>query len=84
GSAASVSRIVLPLLPAALPTLAPVFWINILLCALSIVLLLWYTRLVRRTKMNMLVNLEDAYRVVSPPNDPRSPLGSDKVDFPDK
>ncbi|KAG2502855.1 hypothetical protein JM18_009473, partial [Phytophthora kernoviae] len=37
GSAASVSRIVLPLLPAALPTLAPVFWINILLCALSIV-----------------------------------------------
>ncbi|RLN59770.1 hypothetical protein BBJ28_00003694 [Nothophytophthora sp. Chile5] len=84
GSAASVSRIVLPLIPAAIPTLTPVFWINISLCALSIVLLRWYSRLVRKTKMELLADVETAYRVVSPPNDPRSPLGSDKVDFEDK
>ncbi|KAE9361691.1 hypothetical protein PF008_g836 [Phytophthora fragariae] len=84
GSAASVSRIVLPLLPAAIPTLTPVFWINIVLCALSIALLWWYSRLVHKTKMAMLADVENAFRIVSPPNDPRSPLGSDKADFPDK
>ncbi|CAI5743302.1 unnamed protein product [Hyaloperonospora brassicae] len=84
GSAASVSRIVLPLLPAAIPSLTPVFWINIVLCALSIVMLWWYSRLVRKTKLAMLADVESAFRIASPPNDPRSPLGSDKVDFPDK
>ncbi|OWY98574.1 Major Facilitator Superfamily (MFS) transporter [Phytophthora megakarya] len=84
GSAASVSRIVLPLLPAAIPTLTPVFWINIVLCALSIALLWWYSRLVHKTKMAMFADVENAYRLPSPPNDPRSPLGSDKADFPDK
>ncbi|CAH0520379.1 unnamed protein product [Peronospora belbahrii] len=84
GSAASVSRIVLPLLPAAIPTLTPVFWINIVLCALSIVLLWWYSRLVHKTKIAMLADVEYALRIASPPNDPRSPLGSDKADFPDK
>ncbi|KAF1795097.1 hypothetical protein GQ600_25635 [Phytophthora cactorum] len=54
GSAASVSRIILPLLPAAIPTLAPVFWIDILLCTLSILLLWWYSRLVYKTKLQML------------------------------
>ncbi|KAG7398713.1 hypothetical protein PHYBOEH_010663 [Phytophthora boehmeriae] len=83
GSAASVSRIVLPLLPAAIPTLAPVFWINILLCALSSVLLLWYSRLVYKTKMEILTDAEIAL-TLAPLNDPRSPLGADKVDFPDK
>uniref|UniRef100_M4BZ25 Major facilitator superfamily (MFS) profile domain-containing protein n=1 Tax=Hyaloperonospora arabidopsidis (strain Emoy2) TaxID=559515 RepID=M4BZ25_HYAAE len=84
GSAASVSRIVLPLLPAALPSLTPVFWINIVLCALSMFMLWWYSRLVHKTKMDMLADVENAFRIASPPNDPRSPLGSDKVDFPDK
>jgi ceroid-lipofuscinosis MFS transporter 7 len=84
GSAASVSRIVLPLLPAAIPTLAPVFWINIALCGMSMVLLWWYARLVHKTKMAMLADVESAFRIASPPNDPRSPLGSDKADFPDK
>ncbi|KAI9921561.1 hypothetical protein PsorP6_000585 [Peronosclerospora sorghi] len=84
GSAASVSRIVLPLLPAAIPTLAPVFWINIVLCAVSIALLKWYSALVHKTKRTMLADVEHAFRIASPPNDPRSPLGSDKADFPDK
>ncbi|CEG41541.1 major facilitator superfamily [Plasmopara halstedii] len=84
GSAASISRIVLPLLPAAIPTLTPVFWINIVLCASSMVLLWWYSRLVHKTKMAMLADVESAFRIVSPANDPRSPLGSDKADFPDK
>jgi len=83
GSAACISRSVLPLLPAVVSTLAPVFWINIALCASSIVILWWYTGLVHRTKMTMLADVENAYRVISPLNDPRSPLGSDKSDFPD-
>ncbi|KAE9043289.1 hypothetical protein PR002_g3424 [Phytophthora rubi] len=83
GSTACISRSVLPLLPAVVSTLEPVFWINIVLCASSIVLLWWYTGLVHRTKMAMLADVESAYRVVSPPNDPRSPLGSDKADFPE-
>ncbi|KAG7389900.1 hypothetical protein PHYBOEH_007205 [Phytophthora boehmeriae] len=84
GSAGSVSRIILPLLPAAIPTLTPVFAINIALCALSVTLLWWYNRVVYRTKMELLADVENAYRIVSPPNDLRSPLGSDKVDFEDK
>jgi ceroid-lipofuscinosis MFS transporter 7 len=84
GSAGSVSRIILPLLPAAIPTLTPVFMINIALCALSVALLWWYSRLVYRTKLALLADVENAFRVVSPPNDLRSPLGSDKVDFEDK
>ncbi|KAG7387067.1 hypothetical protein PHYPSEUDO_014721 [Phytophthora pseudosyringae] len=83
GSAACISRSILPLLPAVVSTLAPVFWINIVLCALSIVLLRWYTGLVHRTKMAMLADVENALQIVSPPNDPRSPLGSDKADFPE-
>ncbi|KAG7398715.1 hypothetical protein PHYBOEH_010665 [Phytophthora boehmeriae] len=82
GSAACISRAVLPLMPAVVP-LSMVFWINTILCALSIVLLLWYTGLVNRTKKALLADVENAYRVVSPPNDPRSPLGSDRVDFSD-
>ncbi|KAJ8542684.1 hypothetical protein ON010_g12127 [Phytophthora cinnamomi] len=84
GSAGSVSRIILPLLPAAIPTLTPVFMINIALCALSVGLLYWYSRVVFRTKLALLADVENAFRVVSPPNDLRSPLGSDKVDFEDK
>ncbi|EEY53432.1 Major Facilitator Superfamily (MFS) [Phytophthora infestans T30-4] len=83
GSTACISRSILPLLPAVMPTLEPVFWINIVLCASSIVLLWWYTGLVHRTKMAMLADVENAYRVESPTNDPRSPLGSDKADFPE-
>ncbi|ETI35692.1 hypothetical protein F443_18008 [Phytophthora nicotianae P1569] len=83
GSAGSVSRIILPLLPAAIPTLTPVFMINIALCGLSVALLWWYSKLVYRTKVALLADVENAYRVVSPPNDLRSPLGSDKVDFED-
>ncbi|EEY53435.1 Major Facilitator Superfamily (MFS) [Phytophthora infestans T30-4] len=83
GSAGSVSRIILPLLPAAIPTLTPVFMINIALCGLSVALLWWYSKLVYRTKVDLLADVESAYRAVSPPNDLRSPLGSDKVDFED-
>ncbi|EGZ25928.1 hypothetical protein PHYSODRAFT_478682 [Phytophthora sojae] len=83
GSTACISRSVLPLLPAVVSTLEPVFWINIVLCASSIVLLWWYTGLVHWTKMAMLADVENAYRAVSPPNDLRSPLGSDKADFPE-
>ncbi|KAL0591821.1 hypothetical protein ABG067_000964 [Albugo candida] len=46
GSAGSVSRIVLPLLPGVLATLSPVFCINLVLCGISIVSLAWYSRLV--------------------------------------
>nr|CCA14525.1 Major Facilitator Superfamily (MFS) putative [Albugo laibachii Nc14] len=46
GSAGSVSRIVLPLLPGVLGTLSPVFLINIVLCGISILSLAWYSRLV--------------------------------------
>ncbi|EGZ25927.1 hypothetical protein PHYSODRAFT_485624 [Phytophthora sojae] len=84
GSAASISRIILPLLPAAIPTLTPVFWIDILLCSLSIVMLWWYSKLVHKTKLQTLSDAEAAIQLLSAPNDPRSPLGSDKVDFPDK
>ncbi|KAF4316103.1 hypothetical protein BBO99_00008414 [Phytophthora kernoviae] len=75
GSAGSISRIILPLLPAAIPTLTPVFAINIVLCVLSVVSLWWYSRVVYRTKVAMLADVENAYRIVSPPNDLRSPLG---------
>ncbi|KAG2502856.1 hypothetical protein JM16_009462 [Phytophthora kernoviae] len=83
GSAACISRSILPLLPAVAPTLSMVFWINTVLCALSIVVLWWYTGLVNRTKKALLADVESAYQVVSPPNDPRSPLGSDRADFTD-
>lgn len=50
GSAASVSRIILPLLPAAMTTLTPVFWINVALCLISILMLWWYNKLVESEK----------------------------------
>jgi ceroid-lipofuscinosis MFS transporter 7 len=49
GSAASVSRIILPLIPAAISALTPVFWINISLCVLSVATLSWFNRLVHTT-----------------------------------
>ncbi|CAH0480322.1 unnamed protein product [Peronospora belbahrii] len=81
GSAGSVSRIILPLLPAAIPTLTPVFLINITLCALSVAMLYWYSGVVYRTKMAMVSDVENAFRTASPVNDSRSPLGSDNVDY---
>ncbi|CAH0480320.1 unnamed protein product [Peronospora belbahrii] len=80
GSTACISRCILPLLPAIMPTLIPVFWINIVLCASSIALLGWYTGLVHRTKQTMLADVENAYQKVAPSNEPRSPLGFDKAD----
>ncbi|KAE8895334.1 hypothetical protein PF005_g15364 [Phytophthora fragariae] len=62
GSAASVSRIILPLIPAAISTLAPVFWINISLCVLSVLMLWWFNRLVHNTRMDLLAaDTEKAY-----------------------
>ncbi|KAL3667206.1 hypothetical protein V7S43_007441 [Phytophthora oleae] len=61
GSAASVSRIILPLIPAAISTLTPVFWINISLCVLSVVTLWWFNRLADKTRMDMLADTEKAY-----------------------
>ncbi|CAI5728928.1 unnamed protein product [Peronospora destructor] len=84
GSAGSVSRIILPLLPAAFPTLTPVFLINITLCALSVALLYWYSGVVYKTKMTMLADVENELQITSPPNDLRSPLGSHRVDYDDK
>ncbi|CAI5721381.1 unnamed protein product [Peronospora destructor] len=84
GSAGSVSRIILPLLPAAFPTLTPVFLINITLCALSVALLYWYSGVVYKTKMTMLADVENELQITSPPNDLRSPLGSHGVDYDDK
>ncbi|GMF26871.1 unnamed protein product [Phytophthora lilii] len=57
GSAASVSRIILPLIPAAISALTPVFWINISLCVLSVAMLWWFNRLVSKTRMDLLADL---------------------------
>ncbi|OWZ05876.1 Major Facilitator Superfamily (MFS) transporter [Phytophthora megakarya] len=61
GSAASVSRIILPLIPAAISALTPVFWINISLCVMSVVMLWWFNRLVYRTRMDLLGDTEKGY-----------------------
>ena len=50
GSAASVSRIVLPLLPSVLSSYTPLFLIDTLLCLGSVVALIWYNRRVARWK----------------------------------
>ena len=81
GSAASVSRIILPLLPALVPTLTPVFWINIVLCVSSFVSLTWYNRLIVQTKANMRTEAEAGYKEIELASDPRSPLYSEPQDF---
>ncbi|RHY24607.1 hypothetical protein DYB25_008959 [Aphanomyces astaci] len=50
GSTASVSRIVLPLLPALFATFSPMFLISLVMAAVGIVLLVWYERLVNDDK----------------------------------
>ncbi|RHY98608.1 hypothetical protein DYB37_010360 [Aphanomyces astaci] len=50
GSTASVSRIVLPLLPALFATFSPMFLISLIMAAVGIVLLVWYERLVNDDK----------------------------------
>ncbi|KDO31836.1 hypothetical protein SPRG_03756 [Saprolegnia parasitica CBS 223.65] len=50
GSAASVSRIIMPMLPAAFATFTPVFWMDVVLCALSIVMLVAYDAAVQHEK----------------------------------
>ncbi|DAZ96273.1 TPA: hypothetical protein N0F65_008306 [Lagenidium giganteum] len=47
GSAGSVSRIVLPLLPAAISSMTAVFWINLVLCIFGMALLHWYNGVVQ-------------------------------------
>jgi ceroid-lipofuscinosis MFS transporter 7 len=84
GSAASVSRIVLPLVPAAIPTLTPVFWINIALSAISIGSLWWYSRLVYRAKEEIGSDMESAVKLLELPSDPRSPLYAEAQDFEEK
>ncbi|KAI9921562.1 hypothetical protein PsorP6_000584 [Peronosclerospora sorghi] len=73
GSTACISRCVLPLLPAVMPTLVPVFWIDIVLCASSIGLLWWYTNLVHETKRTLVADVESAYEEASLTNTLRSP-----------
>lgn len=78
GSAASVSRIVLPLLPGAVPSLSIVFVIGIILCVFSIIMLLWYNRVVKKAKEELQEDVEaclltSTSKMVSP----RSPLYSD-------
>ncbi|OQR87159.1 Major Facilitator Superfamily (MFS) [Achlya hypogyna] len=50
GSAASVSRIIMPLLPALFSTFTPLFWLNFALCVASIGLLVWYDAIVKRER----------------------------------
>ncbi|EQC35050.1 hypothetical protein SDRG_07290 [Saprolegnia diclina VS20] len=50
GSAASVSRIIMPLLPALFATFTPLFWINFALCVASLGLLVWYDAIVKRER----------------------------------
>jgi ceroid-lipofuscinosis MFS transporter 7 len=50
GSASSISRVILPLLPALFSTFTSVFWLNVLLSTISIALLLWYDAMVKRAK----------------------------------
>lgn len=79
GSAGSVSRIIMPLLPAACPSLSPVFMINMALCTVSVALLWWYSKLVHRTRH---ADIESAYLVALPPkNNLRSPVRSEKVNL---
>ncbi|POM78479.1 Major Facilitator Superfamily (MFS) [Phytophthora palmivora] len=61
GSAASVSRIILPLISAAISALTPVFWINISLCVMSVMMLWWFDRLVYKTRMDLLIDTEKAF-----------------------
>uniref|UniRef100_K3X229 Major facilitator superfamily (MFS) profile domain-containing protein n=1 Tax=Globisporangium ultimum (strain ATCC 200006 / CBS 805.95 / DAOM BR144) TaxID=431595 RepID=K3X229_GLOUD len=82
GSAASVSRIVLPLLPAAIPSLTPVFWINIVLSVISIGSLWWYSRIVYQAKAELVSDLESAVKSLQVlPVSPRSPLHCEPQDF---
>ncbi|TMW55250.1 hypothetical protein Poli38472_013141 [Pythium oligandrum] len=48
-SAASVSRTILPLLPAVFSSMAPLFWINIAVCVTSIFVLVWYKQLIDKS-----------------------------------
>ncbi|KAF0709321.1 hypothetical protein As57867_005972, partial [Aphanomyces stellatus] len=50
GSTASVSRIILPLLPALFSTFTPMFLINVIMCAMGIALLVWYDNVVSADK----------------------------------
>ncbi|TMW66203.1 hypothetical protein Poli38472_003968 [Pythium oligandrum] len=84
GSAASVSRILLPLLPAAIPVLTPVFWINIVLCAISMIGLYWYNQLVMSAKEEIARDFEAGMGGTAPPDDMRSPLHSESQDFDEK
>lgn len=84
GSAASVSRIVLPLVPAAISTLTPVFWINIVLSVISIGSLWWYSRLVYHAKEEIASDIESAVKLLELPSSPRSPLYAEPQDFEEK
>jgi ceroid-lipofuscinosis MFS transporter 7 len=84
GSAASISRIVLPLLPAAIPSLTPVFWINILLSTSSVASLIWYRNLVENTKKDLRTDSELGEEELELSGDPRSPLYSESQDFEEK
>ncbi|TMW55331.1 hypothetical protein Poli38472_013222 [Pythium oligandrum] len=84
GSAASVSRIILPLLPAAIPSLTPVFWVNIALCVTSIVTLIWYKRLIDQARDEEVPDVESSkltgFNAHDGMEDPRSPLHSSPRD----
>ncbi|KDO31786.1 hypothetical protein SPRG_03706 [Saprolegnia parasitica CBS 223.65] len=54
GSAASVSRIIMPLLPALFSSFKPVFWINFVVSVACIGLLFWYDKLVHKVKHALL------------------------------
>jgi MFS transporter, ceroid-lipofuscinosis neuronal protein 7 len=84
GSAASVSRIILPLLPAAIPSMTPVFWINIVLCLVSMACLAWFSRLVASAKAELAGDLEASVGTADIGlQDLRSPLHSEPQDFED-
>ncbi|CEG41540.1 major facilitator superfamily [Plasmopara halstedii] len=65
GSAASASRIILPLILGTISELTPVFWVNISLSVLSVVVLWWFNHLVKQSKMDL---LSVGSEIVHPPS----------------
>ena len=74
GSAGSVSRMALPLLPSILPSLTPLFVIDVILCVVSCVGLYWYDRRVRQWRNRNSNVLEEDLLLLDGPGSPRSPI----------
>ncbi|OQR90750.1 Major Facilitator Superfamily (MFS) [Achlya hypogyna] len=58
GSAASISRIIMPLLPALFSSFKPIFWINFIVSIGCMGLLVWYDKLVKKVKHSLVTRGE--------------------------